>query len=68
MCLHHVSSVFKNISPKTFGPHCVFLVILFKSQAYINICSGYKQSACKIFALHLRVQARTRTQTSKVFN
>jgi hypothetical protein len=23
MCLPHVSSIFKNISPKTFGPHCV---------------------------------------------
>jgi hypothetical protein len=23
MCLYHVSSIFKKISPKTFGPHCV---------------------------------------------
>jgi exonuclease III len=23
MCLPHVSSIFKKISPKTFGPHCV---------------------------------------------
>jgi len=24
MCLPHVSSIFKNISPNTFGPHCVY--------------------------------------------
>jgi hypothetical protein len=24
MCLSHVSSIFKEISPKTFGPHCVY--------------------------------------------
>jgi hypothetical protein len=24
MCLPHASSIFKKISPKTFGPHCVF--------------------------------------------
>jgi hypothetical protein len=23
MCLPHMSSIFKKISPKTFGPHCV---------------------------------------------
>jgi len=26
MCLPHVSSIFKKISPKTFGPHCVYSV------------------------------------------
>ena len=27
MCLPHVSSIVKKISPKTFGPHCVFLFL-----------------------------------------
>jgi len=27
MCLPHVSSIFKKISPKTFGPHCVYTYI-----------------------------------------
>jgi hypothetical protein len=26
MCLPHVFSIFKKISPITFGPHCVWLV------------------------------------------
>jgi hypothetical protein len=29
MCLPHLSSIFKNISPKTFGPHCVHTVTKF---------------------------------------
>ena len=24
MCLPRVSSIFKKISPKTFGPHCIY--------------------------------------------
>jgi hypothetical protein len=28
ICLSHVSSIFKIISPKTFGPHCVYLQCL----------------------------------------
>jgi hypothetical protein len=29
MCLPCVSSIFKKFSPKTFGPHCVFIKMLF---------------------------------------
>ena len=28
MCLPHVSSIFKKISPITFGPHCVCVCVL----------------------------------------
>jgi hypothetical protein len=34
MCLPHVSSIFKKISPKTFGLHCVFCFFLI----YCHVC------------------------------
>jgi len=29
MCPPHMSSIFKKISPKTFGPHCVYYIEMY---------------------------------------
>jgi hypothetical protein len=50
LCLPHVSSIFKKISPETFGPHCVSLIsdkerklwkLQFKPLSLLNFNSNY---------------------------
>jgi len=37
MCLPCMSSIFKNISPKTFGPHCVYSMTQARVRPYSKI-------------------------------